>query len=125
MRIIICFLSLVLFCGCQTSQIQTNSAQTDNFLLGIETSVKEYYSKERPSEHVGDPQKPPYKVFGISINQKFEDIYVIGADVEKPDGQRFTETVIARKFTTDGKIYFKTQPYNQRLIDSLKIPYNY
>jgi hypothetical protein len=88
----------------------------------IEAAVKDFYSKTRlalDSKNGNEPFYPPYKVYGVSLERKNDEFYVVSTDVEKPDGTRAIEQTICRKFVSDGKSYWKAEEYNQRLIKRL------
>lgn len=125
MKIFILFI-LVFAVACGENQKANNSnlansVNTTNSdpTAQIEASVKEYFSKPQPSAYTNTVY-PPAKVFGVTIDQKIEEVYVVGADIQKSDGKRTTQQVIVRKYTGNGQTYWKTEPYNYMYLESLK-----
>lgn len=111
-------------------------ANTD---VSIEKAVKIYYaSKPTTTPYLSNynagnttppsngavktPSSPlgSYKVLGVSPEPRNDSLYVVTVDVETPAGKNEVERVFVRKYMSDGKEYWRAEPYNYRLDEKAK-----
>lgn len=113
MKFYFLIIALVLMAGCAAPQATVTAPEkTGGVSKEIETVVRAYYSKPRASDQTNSESLPPYKVFGVTLQKKNESFYVVGADIETPEGKRFVQQVICRKFSGDGKEYWQAESFS-------------
>ncbi len=114
------FLLLVVFLFACTpkEEIAQINAQTDP-TAEIEQAVKDFLSKPQQSPFDTTKTFPPRKVLGITLHKQTDTFYIVGADSEI-EGKRETFEVFCRKYTSDGKSYWKAEPYDFRMTEILR-----
>lgn len=105
-----------------TSCVSSTVPQSVNQSEEIEKVVREYFSKSRPSRIANNPDDPPLKVFGVTLHQETPTFYIVGADLEWPDGKRNVVQVLCRQYTGDGKAYWKAEPMDWRFVENIRKP---
>lgn len=72
-------------------------------------------SVKTPSTPIGS-----YKVLGVSPEPRNDSLYVVTVDVETPAGKKEVERVFVRRYTSEGKEYWRAEPYNYRFDEKAK-----